>query len=870
MPKSLNTFTKESIKVLQNAIQNNKLVIFVGAGVSRNSEVAPCWNELIKKMAKGLCIEKEKFTYDDYMKIPQYYFNERGEKEYNDKVRELLKADKDLQPNSIHDLLFSLNPQHIITTNYDDLLEKTAKEKKVKFSKIKDDKDLSQSNRAKFIVKMHGEFNNIVLKEDDYDSYSNNFKLIETFVKGLFATNVILFVGCSGDDSNVRQIFQWVKDILDDKHQPAYFIEIDDKEKNKDGIKDEEFRVKFDYYRKKGINKLHYSQVKAEIEEIYKNFDEKEKKDLAKLKSDKGQNLYKFLKFIKKYTEETNILEDVHEKLSLLDPLNIISSKDIQSVLKDYISSSFNSNAYLENNNESKSLIKKFKSEEPSDFDKKLIKSINNKLYNAGIRELIYNSNDEYILFKPDNSIIDIPDSLVYIREFSYSKLNSVLELQSFKNNDDLSSVNIFEKAYLLFKLEKFIEAYMELKRISFEADKNNNYLIYVLAEFNKKQVGLHIEHKYSLDDQENEEYAKIREIVEEYKKIDLDFIISNYLPEDYKKLIKELTESIFNFSEFKDIYIKMIASIKQIKETKEIIKKGGGSFNNAINDLYNKMKETLSIINYNFFFIGNYKEIKDIFYTFIDGILMSYSIDPSKPSMFPVSRVKSFDYMDLYIMIEYIKSNDLKKLFESNNTKSLKLDEEKPDSSMQDPNEQRITKKILLEAYSNLINSLIALQLNEQSYKKIANFLLVFEKIELSKEEITDILEKYLSVIDKSKYFDWDKFSRLNSFIVNLYEKNKELLSADIVKKTLDLIFNDPDLIKLDKQKRAILKINKTVNNCAFIITKLDENYKINNNYINSLIKTDSIDKEAFELLIKIFNLLTEDKQELFRKNIY
>ena len=40
----------------------------------------------------------------------------------------------------------------------------------------------------KEIIKMHGDFehDNFVLKEDDYLSYSENFKLIETYIKSLY------------------------------------------------------------------------------------------------------------------------------------------------------------------------------------------------------------------------------------------------------------------------------------------------------------------------------------------------------------------------------------------------------------------------------------------------------------------------------------------------------------------------------------------------------------------------------------------------------------------------------------------------------------------------------------------------------------
>ena len=84
MTNELKNFTLTSICNIQNAIENNKLIIFVGAGVSRNSGI-PTWAELIKELAKDLGIKSKYkddkgenlFSYDEYLKIPQYYYNER-------------------------------------------------------------------------------------------------------------------------------------------------------------------------------------------------------------------------------------------------------------------------------------------------------------------------------------------------------------------------------------------------------------------------------------------------------------------------------------------------------------------------------------------------------------------------------------------------------------------------------------------------------------------------------------------------------------------------------------------------------------------------------------------------------------------------
>lgn len=213
---NLRNFTLTSIKKIQEAQQKGKLIVFVGAGVSQNSNL-PSWNDLVNQLAQDLGIEKkiipkelektltdeqieilkkQKIHYntDECLKIPQYYFNEFGEEEYNNKLHNIFSSN--LEPNPIDYLIVELDPKHIITTNYDNLLEMTAENiAKTPYSKVSCDKELAVALNNNLIIKMHGELDKIVLKERDYDTYSNNFKLIETFVKGLIATNTILFVG---------------------------------------------------------------------------------------------------------------------------------------------------------------------------------------------------------------------------------------------------------------------------------------------------------------------------------------------------------------------------------------------------------------------------------------------------------------------------------------------------------------------------------------------------------------------------------------------------------------------------------------------------------------------------------------------------
>lgn len=107
-----------NVSLIKKAINNDKLVVFAGAGVSKDSGI-PLWSELIEEIRGYL---NEDINEDDPLKIAQILYNEKGEKEYNDIIKNSLYKSKGVY-NPLHEILFELNPQHIITTNYDHYFE---------------------------------------------------------------------------------------------------------------------------------------------------------------------------------------------------------------------------------------------------------------------------------------------------------------------------------------------------------------------------------------------------------------------------------------------------------------------------------------------------------------------------------------------------------------------------------------------------------------------------------------------------------------------------------------------------------------------------------------------------------------------------
>lgn len=232
---------------IQHASRTDKLVVFVGAGVSQNSGI-PTWNNLICSMMEELPSELSKEN--DVLKLAQMYKDSRGHKEYMDKIKNVLLYNKTV-PNPLHKSIIALNPCHIITTNYDDLVEQELANEFKQYNIIREDKDIPQMEKQHCLVKMHGDYatDNIVLTEKDYFDYKNNFPLIRAFVQSLFASKLVLFVGFSFADLNLKMIMNELQNILSEDMQRAYLLSYD----TPDDITKK-------YFEEKGVNILHFSE----------------------------------------------------------------------------------------------------------------------------------------------------------------------------------------------------------------------------------------------------------------------------------------------------------------------------------------------------------------------------------------------------------------------------------------------------------------------------------------------------------------------------------------------------------------------------------------------------------------------------------
>lgn len=292
-----------SITQIKKSIKENSLILFVGAGISANSNL-PTWGELIQSLKKELNLPEERT--DSPLRIAQYYYDTFGKNQYTKKIEEIFFKRGLSKPNELHKLIEKIAPKHIITTNYDSLLESQFESGLLKYNVVAEDKDIPYTSSERYLIKMHGDFSkkNIVLKEEDYLDYPLNFPMISTLIQSLIMNHTLLFVGYSLSDSTFNSIFRMIQNTFKLDAKNAYFY-----------TPEEPSMIIREYYKKQGII------IISNEENPGKEALEKQKELYCRTKG--------FLEALSENrSQDVNNADDLWNQLAFLDRLSFIDAKD--------------------------------------------------------------------------------------------------------------------------------------------------------------------------------------------------------------------------------------------------------------------------------------------------------------------------------------------------------------------------------------------------------------------------------------------------------------------------------------------------------------------------------------------------------------
>ena len=210
---------------LETSLLSGECVLFVGAGLSRGAGL-PDWNVLIAKLTEELKIAPG--GRHDYLDLAQWYREHFGaatlaniiSRTFSDPVRRP-------QPTLAHYLLMSLPVRHVITTNYDDLLERALTALKRHPVKVASQQDVARTGHGAgvFVVKLHGDCaapEEIVLARDDYDEFFERRPAMALLLESLLLNQTFFFVGYGLRDPNFRQMYARMARMLRDARRPAF------------------------------------------------------------------------------------------------------------------------------------------------------------------------------------------------------------------------------------------------------------------------------------------------------------------------------------------------------------------------------------------------------------------------------------------------------------------------------------------------------------------------------------------------------------------------------------------------------------------------------------------------------------------------
>ena len=818
---------EQDIRFLAEELEKGKLVVFVGAGVSKNSGL-PEWEELIKDYADYRGIKE--FTSKQFLTIPEEVFERYGSLKYYE-IAEKRFLGKYV-PNSIHRILKKMKLTYIITTNYDTLIEDEIKNLQI----VSKDEDLPYTNSNRMLIKMHGDFENknIVLKKSDYDNYEKNFQLISTLVKGLFTTNTVLFIGYSYSDTNVQQIMNWIKEILKEKTRKAFLVEFTN-EDNKEEENGEQ------------INKISLKLLNDTNDEVlYENKKERFNNNYEK-------TLTKFLSNI--YNEKENVRQE--KIFEIYINLNYLTEHNWKKL-----------NKYSEiriDEDWKRILYTRLEFKDIEKYEEILFKSRIKKILqriNRNEKEILIPFSEKGITpkRKEQKNIleekIEVEEKcLKIICDYDYKNFQNLVE--EYKENNNINKY-VIVYGYLFFKkINKAKETIKSMIEAKENVNSKNEKLVwdnFILSIIEFMEI-THAEENL------NKTFESIEESLED-----------KYF--EYFKYETELFNEIFKYSTLEALNKEMNRLFDKARKEKRASYLGTPPLDEAII----LSRDLFYFCSLNGIFGNSFSPYSEFMKKYIEILLMSYTNKnvEVKNQMFKNRNfLEEFEYFDFFMMLE-LSYSDLKKLFNEYEIKDLKCEKEIFDK--------------LIVLLKNILDWIIEND-NEfmEKIDTLESILLIISKLDLIEtqfEKLVDIIlndknsnvffeNNYaLEVADNFRVIICKNFKNLNKeFFDKILEKIFSIDRKRIDENLLHHItyyFNKKEMPKISKNDKIENFINK--NNLkikCYFLRIIDETYfeELKNEILKEIKDTLNIEVYSFLLNQKFIDFIPETEDKIIKE---
>ncbi len=677
---------------LQEAMKQNRLVVFVGAGASASVGV-PIWAKLIQSFKSEL--PPEMYDEGDSLKTAEVYRELRGDVEYLSHVKKVLRCGE-VSCCAVHDAIMHLNPCHIVTTNYDDLLEQAAVQNNKQYYVVAKDEDLPLNKGEKMIIKMHGDFtnNNIVLTENDYYDYRRNFPLINSFLMSLFATKVVLFVGFSFNDINLKFILRQVSRVLGDKMQRVYLLT----DENKDALA-------YSYYKSKSVQLL--SIPESVSSEILKE-QRIECKGVEEL-TGHSKALCQSLCVLCNYDPYYNSLIE-----KSIDALT--SYRDEMRYYGKYLELVFNTSTKpwmrLDENSivlQSDHYKKQFEditelSKSPSDKYKKIeadVNRIKQRLYENGIRAVndkpLYKNEQEAELVNTK-----IEDALNGFYQLAFDDIEETWQHLTQRSLN--YTIDDLALPFLQYRLGMYFDAYRTYKMLAPEMWKHRKYVLYFVCLYNMNATFGRAFMQMSF---RKEETTQEMDYVQKFRLVD----ILDAIPID--KNIKEILNGLATGGQLKDLRIKTSELADKLFEQRRSAEGGGWSINSHVILLLQEYVHAFHFCNDNYIITDAHENAKNAFVKIGEGLIHSVLTKEYKET--PASKLDAMPTMSVILYVFLIGTDNLKKVLVKADGNKIPVDDgfkewlnvlvhNMAEDIAKNPREHMLNNRLALSYMSNIV----------------------------------------------------------------------------------------------------------------------------------------------------------------------
>lgn len=824
------------LKQIIKANNEDRLAIFVGSGISKSSDTEtyklPLWEELIFSMRRELEIKDE----NDYLKIAQLYFLEFGETSYYGKIKSFFPDN--VPPSELHKLIFELNPNCVITTNWDCILEAAVDATGALYSLICSDQDLVKSTNQKKLIKMHGDFNNhnLVFKESDYLSYSHNFPLIENYIKSILSTHTVLFLGYGYNDINLKHITKWIQNHSD--YCPPMYL-----------VNSSNNVAQTNYLKSHGIKTI---SVGADLDNIISRFESlpKRSKPIAKLLDDIKNEKFQEEESL----SDEEVLSVVHDKLKHLEGLNFILLEQISRsltncgfkyaengvpILELYPLKGVLTTNYSESVRQiNERLVSILRQEEESELPKGVLDTLDKIMLifaKANIAGVITGEDDS----RRQTYFVNpyLPSS-----KNEYELLNFSFDKPKVKSSHDLEQ--LFRQATYFYNICNFEQAYQITLVLVTTCKRQKNYTQLLIALSNLNILIFKL--KYSSRLNSNNDY-------EELQPIDIQEQFLQLPKADIRK-----QQVLFDLVSLKSIFQQSVNNsnnLLKITGSVEDIKSGGIHFNNDAE------KPTAEHINWLLFSVKNYlllsyDEFNEMMARFVE---ISIARQLLKPEI-------TLNVYEIYSCIKYFKEKKLQSLL----SKYFDYDDETKKNLVVSKDD---LNWLITDVLVNVIEQhLRADSVFEYKEKEFRNVVCLLSYLKLDKGQ-TDFVLQTFSKLLSSKQNTINTYESINYFFAYQYNLFECVMKTDLL---LDLIENiiskvvyrtasgwDDHVIKggTFDNVYGYIEVNKGVYSNVSLVQKLT--HELNDKELNEKISYSKT------LLYSIFRIGNEEVKSIIQQYI-